>query len=69
MNKANKILHNFFSNDVVLIMKEKQKNPTLSNKDAIDILKTLSIDELVEKHCYYDDEIVSIKEVSDEKLD
>tara|TARA_R100000234_G_scaffold104019_1_gene73680 strand:- start:702 stop:905 length:204 start_codon:yes stop_codon:yes gene_type:complete len=49
MNKANKILHNFFSNDVVLIMKKKQKNPTLSNKDAIDILKTLSIDELVEE--------------------
>ena len=53
MNKANKILHNFFSNDVVLIMKEKQKNPTLTNKDAIDNLKTLSVDELV-------------KEVSDE---
>ena len=49
MNKANKILHNFFSNDVVLIMKEKQKNTTLSNKDAIDNLKTLSVDELVKE--------------------
>ena len=47
MSDVDKILHNFFSNDVVLIMKEKQKNPTLSNKDAINILKTLSVDELV----------------------
>ena len=49
MNKANKILHNFFSNDVVLIMKEKQKNSNLSTKNAINILKALSVDELVER--------------------
>ena len=48
-NKADKILHNFFSKDVILIMKEKQKNHTLSNKDALDILKTLSLSELVER--------------------
>ena len=49
MNKANKILHNFFSNDVVLIMKKKQKNSNLSTKDAINILKASSVDELVER--------------------
>ena len=48
-NKADKILHNFFSKDVILIMKEKQKNHTLSNKNALDILKTLSLSELVER--------------------
>ena len=49
MNKTDKILHNFFSNDVVLIMKEKQKNPKVSTKDTINILKTLSVDELVNR--------------------
>tara|TARA_R100000231_G_scaffold2750_1_gene4990 strand:- start:357 stop:572 length:216 start_codon:yes stop_codon:yes gene_type:complete len=48
-SKADKILHNLFSNDVVLIMEEKQKNPTLSTKNALDILKKLSLSELVER--------------------
>tara|TARA_R100000353_G_scaffold156224_1_gene115224 strand:+ start:233 stop:448 length:216 start_codon:yes stop_codon:yes gene_type:complete len=48
-SKADKILHNLFSNDVVLIMEEKQKNSTLSTKNALDILKKLSLSELVER--------------------
>jgi len=53
--KTNKILHNFFTTDVVSIMKEKQKNPNVSNQEAIKILKRLSVDELIMREDMNDD--------------
>jgi len=53
--KTNKILHNFFTTDVVSIMKEKQKNPNVSNQEAIKILKRLSVDELIMREYMNDD--------------
>ena len=50
--ETNKILHNFFTTDVVSIIKEKQKNPSVSNQEAIKILKRLSVDELIMREGY-----------------
>lgn len=50
--ETNKILHNFFTTDVVSIMKEKQKNPSVSNQEAIKILKRLSVNELIMREGY-----------------